>query len=359
MSAVSAARWSLATAALLAAVACHDAPTRPNAPSATDADVALRGAGRRPTWLFVQPPPSGPAVLVGAGDIAACDTRYQDEATAALLDQIDGTVMAVGDEAYPNGAPWDFRPCYDESWGRHKARTRPAAGNHEYITPAAAGYFEYFRARSNPPFGYYSYNLGAWHVIVLNSTPQVYACYPPEADEAEGEVTRLPIWGPVQLPSLPTSPTAGRACAGDAAQQAWLTSDLTAHQEYRCTIVYFHHPRFSSGHHGNHYQMQRIWDILYLFGADVVVSGHDHLYERFAPQDPTGTLDAERGIREFVVGTGGATLRGFGEPEPNSEVRATGTHGVLELTLRADSYDWEFVPVAGGTFTDSGSGFCH
>jgi hypothetical protein len=345
--------------ALVAGVACREAPTRPDARRPSSSDLSLGNAVRKPRSLFLQPPPGGPPVLVGAGDIAACDARYQDEATAALLDGVEGTVIAVGDEAYPNGAPWDFRPCYDESWGRHKDRTRPAAGNHEYITPAALGYFEYFGASSNPPFGYYSYNVDSWHVVVLNSTPQVYACYPPEAEEGEGEVTRLPEWGPVQLPSLPTSPTAGRACAGDAAQQAWLVADLTAHRRYRCTLVYFHHPRFSSGVHGNHYQMQRIWDILYHFRADVVVSGHDHLYERFAPQDPEGTLDPERGIRQFTVGTGGAPLYAFEEIQPNSEVRNNTTHGVIKLTLRDRAYDWEFVPVAGATFTDSGTGDCH
>ena len=337
--------------------ACGDSVGTNANVSDTSDDSAVAAALRRAT--FVQPTPAGPPVLVGAGDIAACDARYQDEATAALLDRIDGTVIAVGDDAYPNGAPADFRPCYDQSWGRHKARTRPAAGNHEYITPGALGYFEYFGPISNPPFGYYSYNLGSWHVIVLNSTPQVYACHPPEVEEGEAEVTRLAEWGPVQLPTLPTSPTAGRACAGDAVQQAWLVNDLTAHRRHQCTLVYFHHPRFSSGRHGNHYQMQRVWDILYEFRADVVVSGHDHLYERFAPQDPDGRLDPKRGIRQFTVGTGGAPLYEFARIQPNSERRDNQAHGVIKLTLGDRSYGWEFVPVAGNTFTDSGTDDSH
>jgi hypothetical protein len=350
---------ALTVALILTAAGCSDTPSEPTAPTLSPSDVGDIEAARLLRWPFLQPGPSGPAVLVGAGDIAACDTRYQDEATALLLDEIDGTVIAVGDEAYPSGAPSDFTPCYHESWGRHKARTRPAAGNHEYITPGAAGYFQYFGRVANPPFGYYSYNLGTWHVIVLNSTPQVYACYPPLEEEGE-EVHRLPIWGPAQLPAVPTSPAAGRACAGDVLQQLWLVGDLMSHRQYRCTLVYFHHPRFSSGKHGNQYQMQRIWDILYRFGADVVVSGHDHLYERFAPQDPNGIADAVRGIRQFTVGTGGAPLYPFVVIQPNSEKRDNTTHGVIKLTLGDGSYDWDFVPVDGGTFTDSGTGAaCH
>ncbi|MFN2567618.1 MAG: metallophosphoesterase [Gemmatimonadaceae bacterium] len=322
-----------------------------------------------PRWLriqplFVQPSPPGPPVLVGAGDIAGCPDQYKDEATKALLDGIAGTVFTAGDNAYMNGTPAEFAACYGPSWtwGQHKDRTRPAAGNHEYIS-LGSGYFTYFGPVSNPPFGYYSYNLGAWHVVVINSTPQVYMCYPPElkegTDEAEEQVPYQDLWGDPQLDELPNSPTAGRACAGDAAQQAWLIADLIAHRRYKCTVTYFHHPRFSSGRHGNHYQMQRIWDILYAFGVDVVISGHDHVYERFAPQDPEGRRNFGRGIRQFTVGTGGAPLYDWGVIQPNSEVRNNTTHGVLKLNLGNRSYAWEFVPVAGATFTDSGSGRCH
>jgi hypothetical protein len=353
-----------AVAALLAAVACSEPPTKPEASPAISPDEALATDLRWPRWPFRQPAPDGPAVLVGAGDIAQCADNYQDEETAALLDKIPGTVIAVGDLAYPNGAPKpDFRPCYNDSWGVYKARTRPAPGNHEYIFPAAAGYFKYFGSVSNPPFGYYSYNLGSWHVVVINSTPQVYLCYPPEADEADPLITWVPWWGtpaPPLPPGVDPSPAVGRACAGDLLQQAWLVADLTKHRRYRCTVAYFHHPRFSSGKHGNHYQMQRIWDILYRFRADVVISGHDHLYERFAPQDPEGKPDTKRGIRQFTVGTGGAPLYPFKTTiEPNSEARNNETHGVIKLTLGDGDYDWEFVPVAGSTFTDSGSGRCH
>lgn len=350
------------TAALLAAVACSEPPTKPETSAGIQPDEALATDLRWLRWPFVQPTPPGPAVLVGAGDIASCDPAYKDEATAALLKGIAGTVIAVGDEAYQSGTPMEFSECYDPSWGQYKARTRPAAGNHEYIMPAAAGYFEYFKASANPPFGYYSYNLGSWHVVVLNSTPQVYLCYPPVADEADPVISWVPWWGtpaPALPPGVDPSPAVGRACAGDLAQQAWLFADLAKHRRYRCTVVYFHHPRFSSGKHGNHYQMQRIWDILYHFRADVVISGHDHLYERFAPQDPNGKLDTKRGIRQFTVGTGGAPLYPFRTIQPNSEVRNNDSHGVIKVTLRDGGYDWQFVPVEGASFSDSGSDSCH
>jgi acid phosphatase type 7 len=349
----------VASAAAVVAAACSDrAPTQPEVPRGPDATTTEALAARGLQWPFVQRAPKGPPVLVGAGDIAACDPRYQDEATAALLDGIDGTVMAVGDDAYPAGSPADFR-CYDASWGRHKKRTRPAAGNHEYLTPGALGYFAYFKKSSNPPFGYYSYDLGSWHVVVLNSTPQVYLCWAPEVNEVGADPAELPAQFPVIPPPDDVGPAAGRLCAGDLAQQGWLIADLSAHQDALCTVAYFHHPRFSSGQHGNHYQMQKIWDILYAFGADVVVSGHDHLYERFAPQNSEAGADPNHGIRQFTVGTGGAPLYGFADIQPNSERRDNTTHGVLKLGLNAGSYTWEFVPVAGGAFSDAGSGTCH
>ena len=224
----------------------------------------------------------------------------------------------------------------------------------EYVTPGAAGYFTYFPERSAPPLGYYSYDLGSWHVVVLNSTTQAYACYPPEFTE----VVRDPRWPAPQLESEPTSSTVGRLCAGDVAQQAWLVNDLAAHAGNRCTVAYFHHPRFSSGNHGNHYQMQRIWDILYAFGVDVVLSGHDHEYERFAEQNPDGQRDPAFGIRQFVVGTGGSSLGSVDERVPNSEVLITGHYGVLTLGLGAGGYGWAFV-ATDESILDSGSTTCH
>jgi hypothetical protein len=265
---------------------------------------------------------SGDPVLVGAGDIAVCGNERR---TAELLDRIPGTVFTTGDNAYYFGTLEDFESCYASSWGRHRERTRPAPGNHEYRTENAAGYFGYFGAAAGDPSrGYYSYDLGTWHVVVINSN-----C---------GEVG---------------------GCQAGSPQERWLREDLAAHPAL-CTAAIWHHPLFSSGRHGgNPAAMRDIWQALYDAGAEIVVNGHDHDYERLAPQDPSGAPDNERGIREFVVGTGGAGLRSFPRVAPNSEARNDRTHGVLKLTLHPEGYDWEFVPVAGGTFTDSGSGVCH
>jgi hypothetical protein len=264
-------------------------------------------------------------VLIAAGDIASCVSEG-DEATALLVEAITGTVATLGDNVYERGTAEQFAGCYDPTWGQFKDRTRPAPGNHDYLTPAAAGYFEYFgEAAGELGKGYYSYDLGAWHIVALNSV-----CW-----EVGG-------------------------CGAKSPQATWLAADLEAHTSAVCTLAYFHHPRFSSGLHGNLDLMQTLWDVLYAGGADVVLNGHDHHYERFAPQDPQGVADPVRGIREFIAGTGGRSLYPFlGPPLANTEVRSALAHGVLELTLHAASYDWEFVPVAGETFTDAGSGECH
>ncbi|MCZ7573200.1 MAG: right-handed parallel beta-helix repeat-containing protein [Ardenticatenaceae bacterium] len=273
--------------------------------------------------VTVQPTLAGPPVLVGAGDITGCNYD-RDEETAKLLDDIPGTVVTLGDNAYPNGTDVQFNDCYDPTWGRHKARTRPAPGNHDYHTPGASGYFNYFGAAAGEPDkGYYSYDLGDWHIIVLNS----------ECREVGG-------------------------CAGDSPQGRWLQADLAANPAV-CTLAYWHTPRFSSGRHGNSSAVAAFWQILYDADADVVLNGHDHDYERFDPQNPDGVADPARGIRQFVVGTGGKGLRPFETIQPNSEVRNSATRGVLKLTLHATSYDWEFVPIAGETFTDSGSAACN
>jgi len=265
----------------------------------------------------------GPPVLVGAGDIAGC-AGTGDEATAALLDSIPGTVATFGDNVYESGTAEQFTNCYDPSWGRHKARTRPAAGNHDYNTSGASGYFNYFGAAAgDPDQGYYSYDLGAWHLVVINSN----------CSDVSG-------------------------CGAGSPQEEWLRADLAAHP-VSCTLAYWHHPRFSSGPHGNSTSMQDIWQALYDYGADVVLNGHDHDYERFAPQDPNGLADPVRGIREFVVGTGGRSHYTISTPIANSEAHNDDTFGVLKLTLHPTGYDWEFIPEAGKTFSDSGSEACH
>ena len=264
------------------------------------------------------------AVLVGAGDIADCRDLTGPEATAELLEKIPGTVMAVGDLAYPDGSKENFT-CYDITWGRFKNRTRPAPGNHEFRAAGATPYFEYFGAAAgDPKTGYYSYELGAWHIIVLNS----------QCKDVGG-------------------------CEAGSPQEKWLRADLAAHS-VACTLAYWHKPLFSSGAaHGDDLEIQPLWQALYDANADVVVNGHDHDYERFAPQTPDAAPDPKRGIREFVVGTGGKNHRPFKEPKPNSEVRDATAFGVLKLTLKSNGYDWQFIPEERKTFTDSGTGTCH
>jgi calcineurin-like phosphoesterase family protein len=262
----------------------------------------------------------GSVVLVGAGDIASCSST-DDEATASLLDNISGTVFTAGDNAYPDGSAADYA-CYDASWGRHKSRTSPSPGNHEYNTPGAAGYFGYFGSAAGPSGrGYYSYDLGSWHIISLDS-------------------------------EIPMS-------AGSA-QETWLRADLAASTK-QCTLAYWHRPRFSSGtDHGSAADVQPLWQALYDYGAEIVVSGHEHNYERFAPQTPSGAADPAKGIREFVSGTGGEShYNDEGTPLANSQVFNGTTFGVLKLTLGSGTYSWQFIPVSGGSFTDSGSGSCH
>ncbi|MEO5986435.1 MAG: metallophosphoesterase [Candidatus Limnocylindria bacterium] len=279
----------------------------------------LTPSGTTPT-ATAGDPASTSAVLVGAGDIARCSTTG-DEETAALLEGIEGTVFTTGDNAYSDGTTDDFASCYEPSWGRLMARTRPSPGNHDYHTPGGDGYYGYFGATAGPAgLGYYAYDLGDWRIYALNSN-----CDDPAVD-----------------------------CN---AQLAWLQNDL-ASEPRACVAAYWHHPRFSSGRHGGHSYVQPLWETLHAAGAELILNGHDHDYERFAPMDPRGALDVDYGLREFVVGTGGAGLRDFLATEANSEVRSSDTHGVLRLDLRSDGYAWSFIPVS-GTFSDTGSGACH
>ena len=262
------------------------------------------------------------ATLTGAGDIADCSTPW-DEATADLLDGIPGIVFTAGDNAYEEGTAEEYANCYGPSWGRHKNRTYPATGNHEYHSHDAAPHFEYFGAAAgDPDKGYYSYEAGAWKVIVLNSN-----------------AGRVPV-------------DAGSE------QEQWLRDEL-ASSDHACTLAYWHHPRFSSGVYGDDVRFDAFWQALHEYGAELVVVGHEHHYERLAPLNPAGELDSEAGIRQIIAGTGGRYLRPTGVPRTGSEVRNSETFGVLKLTLYHDSYEWDFVPVAGQTFTDSGSGVCH
>ncbi len=310
-------RGLLPLAVLLVAAGCsstHKAAPTPEA--ATRVPVVAQTA---PSGSSI----AGDPVLIAAGDIASCKATG-DTATVAILDTLPGAIAVLGDNAYEAGTAAEYRNCYDPTWGARLVDTHPVPGNHEYETANANGYYGYFGAAAgDPAAGYYSYDLGAWHVIAINSN-----C--------------MSIGG----------------CGAGSPEEVWLRADLAAHRT-ECTLAYWHHPRYSSGTtHGDQAFVQPIWQALYDYHADVVLSGHEHNYERFALQDATGGADA-LGIREFVVGTGGRSHYAFGSTEPNSEVRNRDTFGVLVLTLHADSYDWRFVPEAGKSFSDAGSASCH
>jgi 3',5'-cyclic AMP phosphodiesterase CpdA len=260
--------------------------------------------------------------LVAAGDIGRCDSDG-DDATAALVRARPRAVVAtLGDLAYERGRPDEFERCYGPSWGPFKSRTRPTPGNHEYGTSGASGYFDYFGKRAGTPGrGWYSYRLGTWLVVALNSN----------CDQVGG-------------------------CGRGSAQERWLRRTLAANR-VRCTLAYWHHPRFSSGNqHGATDDVEELWRALYAAGADVVLSGHDHIYERFALQTADGSPATGRGLRQFVVGTGGAGLHGFTSPKANSQARVV-AYGVLALSLAPGRYAWRFVDVA-GRVKDAGSAPC-
>jgi hypothetical protein len=265
-------------------------------------------------------PSTESATLIGAGDIALCRSGV-DEATATLLDEIAGTVFTTGDNVYPDGSEEEYADCYDPSWGRHVDRTRPSPGNHDYHTANGAGYYSYFGTRAGENRdGWYSYELGGWHVVVLNSN-----C------------------------------SAVGGCDEASAQYDWLVADLAA-TSAECILAYWHHPLFNAGGHQGNSLLAPLWDVLHDAGADVVLNGHDHNYQRWARQDPAGEADPD-GIRQFVVGTGGAAPYGQKRSPENLEVFGT-AHGLLQLQLDPTGYEWEFIPVAGTEFTDRGSESC-
>jgi hypothetical protein len=263
--------------------------------------------------------------IVAAGDIADCRRVTPESSgaarTAALVAATDTAVLTIGDNTYPVGAHAEFADCFDATWGRFRSRLRPSPGNHDYQTPGAAGYFAYFGERAGPDRrGYYSFDLSGWHVISMNSA-------------IDAKV--------------------------DSAQHRWLLEDLAASSSALCTLVYWHHPVFSSGPHGNDPRMRDALAALHAAGADVLLVGHDHVYERLAPHDAAGEPDPARGIRSFTVGTGGAPLYEFKAPHRRSAARDASTHGILRLALGDGIYRWEFVPSDGGPPRDRGQGACH
>jgi hypothetical protein len=335
---------ALAAALLAVAAACGDGSRGGRSRAVTPTTVTLpplpttatTAASRTIPTIPTTTPPTGPpargehAVLVAAGDIACAPgqeptvSSCQMAATAELAASLRPDVVApLGDLQYERGELSGFQRSYDRTWGRLKQVTRPAPGNHEYTGGKATGYFTYFgRTVGSPVEGWYSYELGSWHVVVLNS-----------------------VCGPVG------------GCGDGSPQLRWLRADLAAHPG-RCVLAYWHHPRFSSGLHGSDTAYDAFWRALFEAGADVVLNGHDHFYERFGPQTPEGVADAGRGIRQFVVGTGGRSIYPIRSRLPTSEEASSAGFGVLELLLRPAGYDWRFLPAAGNTFTDSGSGTC-
>jgi hypothetical protein len=299
-----------------------------------------RAEPRSPHWQRVGVDP----VVAAAGDIACdpADPRFaagvgtgafcRQRQTSDLLLRMDlAAILAPGDLQYEDATLWKFQQSFDVTWGRLKPLIRPAPGNHEYADPGATGYFDYFNGpgqESGPAGrrdkGYYGFDVGTWHVVALNS----------ECGRVGG-------------------------CDAEAPQEGWLRADLAAHPA-TCTLAFWHHPRFTSGRHGAEgTTMLPVWNALYEAGVDVVVNGHEHFYERFAPQTPAGAPDPTRGIRQFTVGTGGRSRFGYATLAPNSELRENRTSGVLKLTLGEGRYGWEFVSAPTGRVLDSGETTCH
>jgi Calcineurin-like phosphoesterase/Glycosyl hydrolase family 99/Iron/zinc purple acid phosphatase-like protein C len=296
-----------------------------------------RDAGATPLYIGAQAARDSGSVIIGAaGDIACPPGRRRNdkefnrpnscgmESTAKLLGTVQpDAVLALGDNQYPGGSLADFEASYANSWGKYREITFPVPGNHEYGTPAARGYFAYFGRRAGEvDKGYYSYDLGGWHLIALNS----------ECQQIGG-------------------------CSDSDPQATWLRQDLKAHPR-KCVLAYWHRPRFSSGTHGNAIDQDALWRILAVAHADVVLSGHDHDYERFTPMNADAEADSE-GVTQFVVGTGGASHYKFHNPESTSTVRITGRNGVLRMQLAAEAFSWQFIEAQNGNVLDSGDASCH
>jgi hypothetical protein len=292
--------------------------------------LALNPWSRESTNVAVAPaftlPEIGPDddTILAVGDIAVCGTQ-DDERTGQLAADLPGTILGLGDLAYEAGTEAEFERCFDSGWGAVKDRIRPVPGNHEFETAGAGPYYEYFGdAAGTPGLGWYSFEIGAWHVIALNSN-----CL-----------------------------TAPNLCSDDSAQGDWLEADLAQHPT-TCTLAFMHHPRWSSGEHGNDAQLGEFWTMLYEGGVDVVITGHDHNYERLAPMDANGAADPARGIRTFIVGTGGRSLDPFVEVLPTSEARNNVSYGLLQMALYDDGYAWLFHPTDPDGYRDGGTDHCH
>lgn len=321
------ARAPVLAAALSFVAACGGNGAGSDGPAARAGRPSV--ADVRTTSTTAGPVPEGSAVVTAAGDIACTpgqapsDSACRMAETAALVEAAaPAAVITLGDNQYELGGLEGFQQSYDKSWGRFKAITRPSAGNHEFSGGRAAGYFAYFGKAAGPADqGWYSFDVGSWHLVALNSNCAAIG-----------------------------------GCGPGSPQYDWLKADLAA-SGARCTLAYWHHPRFSSGYHGDNESVGPLWELLDGASAELVLAGHDHHYERFAPLAPDGTPDPD-GIRQLVVGTGGRSLYPTLLPRAGTEVRRAATFGILVLTLSPDEYRWRFAPVAGDTFTDAGTGLC-
>jgi len=311
------ARRALALLAALVAASCGGGPPGP-VPSPIQ---TASGEPRLP-------------LVTAAGDIACApgsrDPCRHAETFAVMQSLAPDLVLPLGDNQYEAGELAEYNAVYGLTWGLLRAQSRPVPGNHEYQSDGARGYFDYFDgpgASTGPAGdrdkGYYSYDFGGWHFVALNSNCAAIG-----------------------------------GCGTDSAQEKWLRADLAATSR-PCTLAYEHHPRFSGGINGSSANLTALWQALYDFNADVVLCAHDHHYERFAPQRADGTPDPARGIREFVVGTGGRSITPFVTILPNSEVQDTTSFGVLALRLGPGGYQWKFAAAAGMALADSGTGLCH
>jgi hypothetical protein len=311
-------------AALASQLVMPDAasPGGPRSSSSAGVGNVSPSPSERSTPLPTPRPPGGPQVVYAVGDLSDCPSALPE--VADLVRSTADIILALGDIVHPGDSASEYQTCFDPVWGDLKTRIRPVPGNHDYNTPDGSAYYDYFEGRAGDPTkGYYSFNVGTWHVVALNSIcSKVGGC-------------------------RPLSP-----------QVRWLKADLEAHPN-RCTLAYWHHPRFSSGDGATLRRTEAFWHVLYEAGADVVLNGHDHDYERFAPMNPAGQADARRGIRQFVVGTGGANLTRLYRLADNSQVWTRDNHGVLELTLRRTGYDWRFLAAGSGAVIDQGSERCH
>jgi hypothetical protein len=309
-----------ATGALGGASGGHERVAAPGS-SAGDAPLAVAAGD-------IACDPGGPLFNSGAGTRTSCHMGATSE---VVLRARPDVVLPLGDTQYEDGSLTKYHASYGPSWGRFKHITRPAIGNHEYGTPGAAGYFDYFNGvgrrtgrAGHRRKGYYSFNLGRWHLVSLNAN-----CHLPQV-----------------------------ACSPRSRQARWLRADLRRSRK-RCALAYSARPRFSSYQKGRYQPLEDLFKILYNYRVELLLSGDVHNYERFAPQDPSGRLHPRRGVRQFVVGTGGKNLSQFTQGvRPNSEAQNATTFGVLALRLRPRSYSWQFLPEAGGAYTDSGGGRC-